>query len=215
MRNRTWVAVLSEFFGGILMMLGLFTRPAALMNVMVTFTATFIYHDGDIGGAALTSFFFMIMCLCILLFGPGKYSLDHALYKQFSKRWKTVSVIVILIFSFSSTCVTATGHPIPEQLQIVVHDSSKVSFYLKNNTIIPKRVTLIIYQPHQEGNNTLVMWFLPLQKKRWNLPVGSSIYLASDSQVDRVMQGKRIDGDKPFAIVDKNIKSTTLKLKGR
>src|SRR6056297_1680446 len=59
-----WVAVLSEFFGGILLMLGLFTRPAALLNVLVTFTATFIYHNGDIGNSGLISFFFMIMCLC-------------------------------------------------------------------------------------------------------------------------------------------------------
>ena len=72
-----WVAVLSEFFGGILLMLGLFTKPAALLNVFVTFTATFIYHNGDIGNAGLLSFFFLIMCLCILLFGPGKFSLDY------------------------------------------------------------------------------------------------------------------------------------------
>lgn len=72
-----WVAVLTEFFGGMLLMFGLLTRPAALMNFFVTFTATFIYHEGDIGNSGLLSFFFMIMCLCILLFGPGKFSLDY------------------------------------------------------------------------------------------------------------------------------------------
>lgn len=81
-----WVAVLSEFFGGILLMLGLFTRPAALLNVGVTFTATFIYHQGDIGDSGLLSFFFMIMCLSILLFGPGKFSLDYALRKKSVKQ---------------------------------------------------------------------------------------------------------------------------------
>ena len=78
-----WVAVLSEFFGGILIMLGLFTRAAALLNVLVTFTATFLYHKGDIGNAGLLSFFFMIMCICILLFGPGKYSLDSVINVRF------------------------------------------------------------------------------------------------------------------------------------
>lgn len=77
-----WVAVLAEFFGGILLMLGLFTRPAALMNVFVTFTATFIYHNGDIGESGLLSFFFMIMCLCIALFGPGKFSLDYLISRK-------------------------------------------------------------------------------------------------------------------------------------
>lgn len=82
-----WVAVLSEFFGGILLMLGLLTRPAALLNVFVSFTATFIYHNGDIGNSGLLSFFFMIMCFCILLFGPGKFSLDFLLRKSWLKEW--------------------------------------------------------------------------------------------------------------------------------
>ena len=81
-----WIAVLSEFFGGILLMLGLFTRPAALLNVLVTFTATFLYHNGDIGNSGLISFFFMIMCTCILLFGAGKFSLDNFFAHRLSKK---------------------------------------------------------------------------------------------------------------------------------
>ena len=81
-----WVAVLSEFFGGILLMLGLFTRPAAFLNVLVTFTATFIYHDGDIGGAGLLSFYFFIMCLCVLIFGPGKFSLDYLISRKLAEQ---------------------------------------------------------------------------------------------------------------------------------
>lgn len=72
-----WLAVLSEFFGGILLMLGFLTRPAALLNIGVTFIATFIYHNGDIASSGLTSFFFMIMCICIAFFGSGKFGLDY------------------------------------------------------------------------------------------------------------------------------------------
>lgn len=79
-----WAAVLAEFFGGILLILGLLTRPAALLNFFVTFTATFFYHKGDIGQSGLVSFFFMIMCLCIFLFGPGKFSLDNLLRRKTS-----------------------------------------------------------------------------------------------------------------------------------
>ncbi len=77
-----WIAVLTEFVGGILLMLGLFTRPAALMNVIVTFVAAFIYHQGNIVKPGLTAFFFMIMCITILLLGAGKYSLDFLIHKK-------------------------------------------------------------------------------------------------------------------------------------
>jgi len=211
-----WVAVLSEFFGGILLMLGLFTRPAALLNVLVTFTATFIYHNGDIGNSGLISFFFMIMCLCILLFGPGKFSLDYFINRALIKRMAKISTIVILLLTFNyPTAQAANGHPMSYQWEAISVDTSKVQFYLKNKSILPKKVTFIIYQPQQEGNNTLVKWFLPYQKVKFELPVKSKIYMASDSQVDTVMQGKRIDSDKPFLIVDKKMNNATLKLNSR
>jgi putative oxidoreductase len=210
-----WVAVLSEFFGGILLMIGLFTRPAALLNVFVTFTATFIYHNGDIGNSGLTSFFFMIMCLCILLFGPGKFSLDYFINRELVKRIAKISTVVLLLFSFNYATGQANGYSMLYQREAITVDTSKVQFYLKNNSILPKKVTFIIYQPQQEGNNTLVKWFLPFQKVKFELPVKSKIYMASDSQVDTVMQGKRIDSDKPFLSVDKKMNSATLKLNNR
>jgi putative oxidoreductase len=210
-----WVAVLSEFFGGIMLMLGLFTRPAALLNVLVTFTATFIYHDGDIGNSGLLSFFFMITCICILLFGPGKFSIDYFIKKRIAKRMATISTIVFLIFSFNFGEVHAKSHSIPYQKVYITADASQVQFYLKNNRILPKKVTFIIYQPQQDGNNTIVKWFLPFQKVKFDLPVKSKIYMAADSQVDTVMQGKRIDLNKPFIIVDENINNTILKLNSR
>lgn len=207
-----WVAVLSEFFGGILLMLGLFTRPAALLNVLVTFTASFIYHKGDIGNAGLLSFFFMIMCLCILLFGPGKFSLDYFINKRLANRVATISTIVFLIFLLNHGEVQASTQSIPYQIEIVATDSSQVQFYLKNNSLFPKKRTFIIYQPQQEGNNTLVKWVLPFQKIKFDLPVKSIIYIATDSQVDIVMQGKRIDADKPFIRVEEKIKNKILYL---
>lgn len=210
-----WVAVLSEFFGGILLMLGLFTRPAALLNVFVTFTATFVYHSGDIGGSGLTSFFFMIMCICILLFGPGKFSLDYFINRKFEKRLANTSMTVLLLLSFNYATSQANSHSIPHQTGDITADASQVQFYLKNNSILPKKVTFIIYQPQQEGNNTLIKWFLPFQRVKFDLPVESKIYIATDSQVDTVMRGKRIDGNKPFLSVDERINNTTLKLNSR
>jgi len=83
-----WLVVLTEFIGGILMMIGLLTRPAALMNVGVTAVAAFIYHRGDISSAGLTSFIFMIMCISIVLFGAGKFSLDFFIYKKIRNNYE-------------------------------------------------------------------------------------------------------------------------------
>jgi len=115
-----WVAVLSEFFGGILLMLGLFTRPAALLNVMVTFTATFIYHEGDIGNAGLLSFSFMIMCLSILLFGPGKFSLDYLLNRIIVKRLANTAMIILLLLSFTEIEARANSHTVAHQKSILL-----------------------------------------------------------------------------------------------
>ena len=77
-----WVAVLTEFVGGILLMLGFFTRAAAIMNGILTFVAAFVYHNGNILKPGLLAFFFMIMCISIALNGAGKYSLDYLIQKK-------------------------------------------------------------------------------------------------------------------------------------
>lgn len=207
-----WVAVLSEFFGGILIMIGLFTRPAALLNVFVTFTATFIYHDADIGGAGLLSFFFFVMCLCILLFGPGKFSMDYLINSKLDSRLLKISTTLILFLALNSNTDALHDSRPSINEQILGKDSSNVEFYLKNNSILPKKKTIIIYRPQQEGNNTLVKWILPFQKVRFNLPLESKVYLAKKSQVERVMQGMRIDDDEPCIWVSELINNATLPL---
>lgn len=79
-----WIAVLTEFVGGILLMLGLFTRQMAIMNALLTFVAAFVYHQGDIANSGLMAFFFMIMCISIALNGAGKFSLDYLIHKKIS-----------------------------------------------------------------------------------------------------------------------------------
>ena len=95
-----WVAVLTEFIGGILLMLGLFTRPAALMNAILTFVAAFIYHQGNILKPGLLAFFFMIMCISILLNGAGKYSLDYLIHRKINIR-KYTSIYLFFFISLS------------------------------------------------------------------------------------------------------------------
>lgn len=83
-----WLAVLTEFVGGIFLMLGLLTRPAAIMNTILTFVAAFMYHEGDILRPGLIAFFFFIMCFTITLNGAGKFSLDYLIHQKFNKNEK-------------------------------------------------------------------------------------------------------------------------------
>jgi len=85
---------LVEFFGGILLALGLLSRITALV-LTINLTMAYVLGDRD----ALLSFFsdpdkfvaaapfaFLIVSLIVLIFGAGKVSLDTALSFLFSNR---------------------------------------------------------------------------------------------------------------------------------
>lgn len=77
-----WAAVLSEFFGGLLLMLGFMTRPAAFLNCVVTGVAAFIQHQGDVGQSGLAATSFLLMCTVILIGGPGVLSIDALIARR-------------------------------------------------------------------------------------------------------------------------------------
>ncbi len=70
-----WCAVCFEFFGGILLLLGGFTRLAALSIAITTFVAAFLYHR-DITGDGLLALTYFCVTTAVLLAGPGRFSLD-------------------------------------------------------------------------------------------------------------------------------------------
>ncbi len=76
-----WCAVLSEFFGGILLALGLLARPAAFFNAITTFVAAFIFHEGDVSGSALLGTVFFALTMGLTLTGPGRISIDYLAYR--------------------------------------------------------------------------------------------------------------------------------------
>lgn len=71
-----WAAVLAEFVGGFLLILGLATRFAALATCAVTGVAAFVYHHADIAQSGLTATAFFTMCTTLALTGPGRFSID-------------------------------------------------------------------------------------------------------------------------------------------
>ncbi len=75
------LAACTEFFGGILILLGLFFRPAGVFIVITMLVAA---NRGFVTGGGLNSIAYPlelgITVLGLLFTGPGKYSLDYRLY---------------------------------------------------------------------------------------------------------------------------------------
>ncbi len=107
----------------------------------------------------------------------------------------STTLLFVTFFAFSQTNKTAN-----------------VVFYLKNNSLLPKKITLIAYQPNETGNSTNGFFIMPGQKKRVEYVEGTKVYLTNREQVDIVMSGKRIDNDKPFINVKKEDNETTVVL---
>lgn len=76
-----WCAVLSEFFGGILLAFGSLARPAAFFNAITTFVAAFVFHKGDVSGSALLGTVFFASTMGLTLTGPGRLSIDYLIYR--------------------------------------------------------------------------------------------------------------------------------------
>ncbi len=83
---QAWIAMASEMVGGVLLTLGLLTRPAALLLVVTMIVAGKLGHRGagylitnDPPGAEYT-INLAVVCGVVALFGPGGYSLDALLF---------------------------------------------------------------------------------------------------------------------------------------
>ena len=76
-----FMAAFAEFFGGLLLLVGLFFRPVALLLFFTMLVATAKHLSGgdDFGGYshALES---GILFLSLFFIGPGKYSLDEKVF---------------------------------------------------------------------------------------------------------------------------------------
>lgn len=71
-----WMSGLAEFGGGVLLALGLLTRPAALLIVLNMTTAILLAHAGDPFGDRERALLFGFIALFFLCAGAGRYALD-------------------------------------------------------------------------------------------------------------------------------------------
>lgn len=75
------LVIFAEFFCAIFIILGLFTRLAAIPLVIAMGYAFFISNSGNLFGDGESSALFLTVFLAILLCGPGRVSVDGMINK--------------------------------------------------------------------------------------------------------------------------------------
>lgn len=76
------LAVLAEFVGSVLLVLGLGTRLAAIPLMITMAVAWFVVHADDPFGTQEKAALYLVCFLVIFITGPGKYSLDKRLFDK-------------------------------------------------------------------------------------------------------------------------------------
>lgn len=77
-----WASALAEFGGGLLLAMGLLTRPASLVIAFNMAVAAFLRHGDDPFGGKEKALLFLVVAVCFLLTGPGRFSLDRLLNRR-------------------------------------------------------------------------------------------------------------------------------------
>ncbi|MFI5152279.1 MAG: DoxX family protein [Chitinophagales bacterium] len=77
-----YLGKLSELIGGILLVLGLFTRLASLMIMVTMLFIAFVIGHGKIWYEDQYPFLFGLLALVIFFNGPGAWSLDQMIFKN-------------------------------------------------------------------------------------------------------------------------------------
>jgi putative oxidoreductase len=81
-----WFAILSEFAGGLLLALGLFTRAAGVAVAGTLFIAAFKVHAADPFAKKELALAYAVVGLAFALSGGGRYALDAWLRRARKKR---------------------------------------------------------------------------------------------------------------------------------
>jgi len=77
-----FLAAFAESFGALFLLMGLLTRPAALMIICTMGVAIFGAHGADGFAKQELAWLYLMPALLFLLKGPGKWSLDSLISKS-------------------------------------------------------------------------------------------------------------------------------------
>lgn len=110
---------------------------------------------------------------------------------------------LLLALAFSLTTVLAFAQQ---------SNNPTIKIGIKNASLLPKKVSLIAYEPGETGNSTQIFVLMPGFGKKLRFKEGTKVYIANNEQVGTVMSGNRIDTDKPFLVVKKEDAGKDFKL---
>jgi putative oxidoreductase len=92
-----WTCAIVECFGGLFLLLGLFSRPVAFaltINMLVAYITAdreafnALFTDGDVSKfSAAAPFWFLVTSVIVLGVGPGMFSIDAFLRRTVFRRW--------------------------------------------------------------------------------------------------------------------------------
>lgn len=119
------------------------------------------------------------------------------------KQTSIITLLVVLFVSFSATF--GQGKPAKNEPETI-----KVIF--KNNSILPRKYTIVSYSPEQDGNSTNGVMMMPNGTKEFEVSTGTKFYLADSQQVDVVMSGNKLTG-KPFYVAKAEDNGKTINLR--
>ena len=79
-----WAAALSEFLGGLLIAIGLLTRPASIFVAFTMAVAFFVTHGGALTGEGNgeQAFAYLVVTLALAVAGAGRFSIDAQINRR-------------------------------------------------------------------------------------------------------------------------------------
>ena len=81
-KTMVYIGKATELIGGILLFLGLFTRVACLILIIVMSYITFFVGHGKIWYEDQHPFLLVLFALTFIFTGPGNFSLDNMIFKN-------------------------------------------------------------------------------------------------------------------------------------
>jgi putative oxidoreductase len=76
------LVIFAEFFCGVLIVLGLFTRFAVVFTFITMLVAYFVAHANDDFMVKMLPFVYIWLCIVLFILGSGRYSLDAAFFNK-------------------------------------------------------------------------------------------------------------------------------------
>jgi putative oxidoreductase len=76
------LVIFAEFFCGIFVTLGLFTRFTVIPIFITMVVAFFVAHAKDTFQVKQLAFIYMLLCIVVFVLGSGRYSIDGLIFKN-------------------------------------------------------------------------------------------------------------------------------------